>query len=282
MYKKRIKDWAIDKNLKSDRPLTSPRSQQRRDATQEDSHSSVRGTAVDAPKTSHYVTSYPDFSQQVQYGSPPSAEEAMQRVYHTPGTMLPSQQPNDNQHWASVGRYHDKGSYSPSHSQSGQHGEQARNTGLLGSIQDRFLEASDAITRQDTAGLFEILNPAYESISSVSETEAPQLLAVVVEIFQLLYRRPNHQDMLRQLLQYVFALVPDAVRQNQFLSFNSQVLTLVGVPCHQSPFSMPLDTAVDTDSRSTVSRHDYDYYEQPAGAGPAFDNRFGGTRSQPY
>lgn len=283
MYKKRIKDWAIDKNLKSDRPLTSPRTQQRRDAMQKDSQSSVRGTMVDAPKTSHYVKTCPDLAQQLQYGSPPSAEEAMQRQYHTPTSMLPpQQQPNDNQYQASASRFHGDGFYSPSLSQSGQPDEQTRITVLLGSIQDRFLEASDAITRQDTTELFAILNPAYEAISSVSETEAPQLLAVVVDLFQLLYRRPNHQDMLRQLLQYVFALVPDAVRRDQFLSFNSQVLTLLGQSCHHSPFDVPLDTAGATSPRPTVRRSDYDHYEQPSGAGAAFDDRFGGTRTHPY
>lgn len=282
MYKKRIKDWGIDKNLKSDKLLTSPRAQQRQDATQKDSQSGVRGTVVDAPNTNQYVESCPDFAQQFQYSSPPSAGEAMQREYHTPASMLPPQQPNNNQQWANAGPFHGDGSYSTSRSQIGQPSEQARTTILLGSIQHRFLEASDAITRQDTADLFAILNPAYEAISSVSETEATQLVAVVVDIFQLLYRRPNHQDMLRQLLQYIFALVPDAVRQNQFLSLNSQVLNLLGRSCDPSPCGVPLDTAGGTDSRPTVSGHDYDYYEQPSGAGPAFDNRFGGTRTYPY
>ncbi|KAG6356221.1 hypothetical protein INS49_015608 [Diaporthe citri] len=281
MYKKRIKDWGIDKNLKTDKLLASPRTQQRRDATQKGSQSGVRGTVVDAPNTNQYVEACSGFPQQFQHGSPPSAGEAMQREYHTPASMLPSQQPNDNQQWATAGRFHGDGSYSPWFSQSGQPSEKARTT-VLGSIQDRFLEASDAITRQDTAELFAILNPAYEAISSVSETEATQLVAVVVELFQLLYRRPNHQDMLRQLLQYVFALVPDAVRQNQFLSFNSQVLNLLGRPCHRPPLGVPLDTAGGTDSRPTVSGHDYDYYEQHSGASPTFDNRFGGTRRHPY
>lgn len=88
--------------------------------------------------------------------------------------------------------------------------------------------------------------------------------------------------MLRQLLQYVFALVPDAVRQNQFLSSNSQVLTLLGLSCHHSPLGVPLDTAVGTDPRSTVSRHDYDYYEQASAAAPTYDNRFEGARTHPY
>lgn len=276
MYKKRIKDWGIDKNLKSDKLSTSPRIHQRRDATPNDSQSSVRGTVAGAQKKSNYVGYCPDLAHQPQYGTSSSAEEARQRECQNPTTTLAPQQHSAGHYWASAAQSHGYGSpYSPPLAQSDQLDEKARSSILLDSIRDRFLEASDAVTRRDTAGLFEILNPAYEAISKVSETEPTQLLAVVVDLFELLYRRPNHQDMLRQLLHYVFALVPDAVRQDQFLSYNSQVLTLLGQSGHDSAFDMPLDTADSADSRPAASRHDYNYYQQPSEAGPAFDN---GTR----
>lgn len=282
MYKKRIKDWGIDKNLKSDKLSTSPRIHQRRDATPNDSQSSVRGTVAGAQKTSNYVEYCPDLAHQPQYGTSSSAEETRQREYQNPTTTLAPQQHGAGHYWASAGQSHGYGSsYSPSLAHSDQHEEQARSSYLLDSIRDRFLEASDAVTRRDTAGLFEILNPAYEAISNVSETEPTQLLAIVVDLFELLYRRPDHQDMLRQLLHYVFALVPDAVRQDQFLSYNSQVLTLLGRSGHDSPSGVQLDTAYSADSRPTASRNDYDYYEQPSEAGPTFDNRTRGDCRHP-
>lgn len=282
MYKKRIKDWGIDKNLKSDKLLTSPRTHQRRDATHDYSQSGVRGNAADARRISNYVESYPDLAHQPQYGTSSSAEDARQSEYHTPATTSAPLQHSAGHYWESAGQSYGDGSYSPSLAQIDQFDEQARTSALLDSIRDRFLGASDAITRRDTAGLFEILNPAYEAISNVSETEPTRLLDVIVDLFELLYRRPSHQDMLRQLLHYVFALVPDAARQNQFLSYNSQVLTLLGRSDHDSSFGVPSDTADSADSRPTASRHDYDYYEQPSSAGPAFDNRFGGDCRHPY
>lgn len=283
MYKKRIKDWGIDKNLKSDRLSTSPRSNERQGATHIEPRSSVRITVSEAQKMNNYVEYRPDLAQQPQYGILPSAEGAMKREYHTPTSTFAAQQHNAGYCWASPGQSHADGSYSPSLAQSFEPAEQGRNSSvLLNGIRDRFLQASDAITRQDTAVLFDILNPAYEAISNVAETEADRLLDIIVDLFEMLYRRPNHQDMLRQLLQYVFALVPDAVRQNQFLSCNSQVLTLLGRSDYDSQFGAPLDTAGGTDSRPTVSPHNYDYYEQRSGAGPAFDNGFGGNRRHPY
>lgn len=283
MYKKRIKDWGIDKNLKSDRLSTSPRSNQRQGATHIEPRSSVRGTVGEAQKISNYVEYRPDLSQQPQYGTLPSAEGAMQREYHTPRATSAAQQHNTGYCWASPGPSYGDGSYSPSLAQSFELAEQDRNSSLLlDGIKDSFLQASDAITRRDTAGLFDILNPAYESISNVAETEADRLLDIIVGLFELLCKRPNHQDMLRQLLNYVFALVPDAVRQNQFLSCNSQVLTLLGRSDYDSQFGAPLDTESGTHSRSTVSPHNYNYYEQRSGAGPAFDNGFGGDRRHPY
>jgi hypothetical protein len=284
MYKKRIKDWAIDKNLKSEKPPASPRMKQQRNSPQSQPQSGISSAAIDGQRLSNYADSSPDPYQSFQYGTRPSAEEAMQRGYHTPTTTWPLQQPGDGQHWAGVGQSHGDGSYSSSLTQSGQAGGQPPSSILLGTIRDRFLEASDAISRHDTAVLFEILNPAYEAISSVSETETTQLLAVVVDVFQLLSTRPNHQDMLRQLLQYVFALIPAAGRRNQFLSTNSQVLTLMGQSGYASPSRVPSGTACGADSRPTASSHDYnyDYYEQPTAAGPASGNRSGGYCVHPY
>lgn len=282
MYKKRIKDWAIDKNLKSDRPLTSTRTQQHREVTQNDPQSSVWGTVGDAQRTSNYVESYPDPAQNFQCGTLPSAEETTQREYYTPTTTLPPQQHNAGHYWASTSQPYPDGSYSSSPAQSFQLSEQARASALLGTVRDRFLEASDAITRRQTARLFEILNPAYEAMSNIAETEAAQLLATAVDLFELLYRRPNHQDMLRQLLQYLFALAPDAVRQNQFLSCDSQVLALLGRSSYDSAFSAPLDTAYVLESRPTASSQNHDYCEQRSEAGQAFDNSFGRGRRYPY
>lgn len=283
MYKKRIKDWGIDKNLKSDRLSTSPRSNQRQGATHIEPRSSVRGTVSEAPRISSYVECRPDLAQQPQYGTLPSAEGAMQTEYRAPTSTFAAQQHNAGYRWASPGPSHADGSYSPSLAQSFEPAEQDQNSSvLLDGIRDRFLQASDAITRRDTAGLFDILNPAYEAISNVAETEADRLVDIIVNLFELLYRRPNHQDMLRQLLQYVFALVPDAVRQNQFLSCNSQVLTLLGRSDCDSHSGAPLDTESCTNSRTTVSSHNYDYYEQRSGAGPAFDDGFGRGRRHPY
>ena len=213
---------------------------------------------TDAQELSNYVNSSSDLTQHFQYGSRPSAEDAAQGDYHTPTTMVPLQQLNDGQHWARTGQFHGDGSYTPSFARNRQLGEETRISSLLGSIWDRFLDASDAITRHDTAGLFEILNPAYEAISNVSETETTQLLALIVDLFQLLYRRPNHQDILRQLLHYVFALIPDAGRQNLFLSSNSQVLNLLGRRGYASPPGAPLDAAGGTDPRPTAPPNDYD------------------------
>lgn len=283
MYKKRIKDWGIDKNLKSDRLSTSPRSNQRQGATHIEPRSSVRGTVSEAQRISSYVEYRPELAQQPQYGTLPSAEGAMQRQYHTPTSTFAAQQHNAGYCWASPGPSHADGSYSPSRAQSFEPAEQDRNSAaLLDGIRDRFLQASDAITRRDTAGLFDILNPAYEAISNVAETEADRLLDIIVDLFELLSRRPNHQDMLRQLLHYVFALIPDAVRQNQFLSCNSQVLTLLGRSDYDSQVRVPLDTAGGTGPRPTVSPHNYDYYEQRSEAGPAFDSGFGGGHRHPY
>lgn len=283
MYKKRIKDWGIDKNLRSDRLSASPRSNQRRGATHIEPRSSVRGTVGEAQNMSNYVEYRPDLFRQPQYGTLPSAEGAIQREYHTPSSTSAAQQHNAGYCWASPGQSQADASYSPSLARSFESVEQDRSSSvLLDGIRDRFLEASDALTRRNTAGLFDILNPAYEAISNVAETEAARVLSVVVELFELLCRRPNHQDMLRQLLQYVFALVPDAARQNQFLSCNSQVLTLLGRSDYDSQFGAPLDTESGTNSRTTVSSHNYHYYEQRSGAGPAFDNGFGGGRRHPY
>lgn len=282
MYKKRIKDWAIDKNLKSDKLLTSPRTRQRRDAVQSEPQSSVTGTVNDFQNTRDYVNSCPDPAQRSQYGTLPSAEEAMQTEYLMPTTMLLPQQSNDGHYWASADQCHGDSSCCPTLSQSAQLTEQARTSILLDGIRDRFLEASEAITQRDTARLFDILNPAYDDISHVSETEPTQLLDVIIILFELLYRRPNHQDMLRQLLHYVFALVPDAVRQNQFLSCNSQVLTLLGRSGYDSSFCVPLDAAASRASRPTASRLDYDCYEQLSGAGLALDNRLGRDCRHPY
>ena len=282
MYKKRIKDWAIDKNLKSDKLPTSPRTRQRRDAAQSEPQSSVRGTLTDSQNISNYVNSCPYLTQQFQDGTLPSAEEAMQTEYRIPTTILPPQQDNDSSYWASAGQSHGDGSYPPSLSQSVQLAEQALTSDSLHIIRDRFLEASEAITRRDAARLFNILNPAYDAISNVAATEATQLLAVIVDLFELLYRRTDHQDMLRQLLHYVFALIPDAVRQDQFLSCNSQVLNLLGRSGYDSPFGVPLDMAGSAGSGPTASRLDNDYYEQPSGAGLAFDSKFRGNLRHPY
>lgn len=270
MYKKRIKDWAIDKNLKSERPHASPRTRQQRDVPSESRPSSARSAAIGAQMLSITANSSPDPVQGFQYGTRPSAEGSTQGEYYTPGAMLPLQQ---GQYRADAGQSYGDYSYYSSISQGGQSGEQARNSVLLSSIRDRFLEASDAIARHDTTVLFEILNPAYEAISSVAETETAQLLTVVVDLFQVLSRRPNHQDMLRQLLHYVFALVPDAVRQNQFFSSNSQVLALLGQSGSAFPSSMSLDTAGGTNSRLAVPTQKYTYYEQPSGAGSASGSR---------
>lgn len=282
MYKKRIKDWAIDKNVKSDKPPTSPRTRQRRDATQKDSQPSIMGTVVDTQNTSNYANSCPSLAQQSQYGTLPPAGKAVQREYQTPTTMSSPQPRNDDQYWASVDQSQGDRSYSPSLAQNGHYAQQLQTSALLGSIRDRFLEASEAITRRDTARLFEILNPAYEAMSSVAETEPAQLLAVVADLFGLLHRRPDHQDMLRQLLHYVLALVPDAVRQNQFLSCDSQVLTFLGQPGHDPVSSEPLETSYESGSRPTASPRDYNYYGQPSGAGPAFDSSSVEDRRHPY
>lgn len=282
MYKKRIKDWAIDKNMKSDKPPTSPRTRQRRDATQQDSQPSVMGTVVDSQNMSNYANSCPSSAQQSQYGTLSSPGKAVQREYQTPTTMPYPPPRNDDQCWASVDQFQNDDSYSPPLAQNRHYDEQPRTSALLGSIRDRFLEASEAITRRDTARLFEILNPAYEAMSKVAETEPAQLLAVVADLFGLLHRRPDHQDMLRQLLDYVLALVPDAVRQNQFLSCDSQVLNFLGRPGHDSVSSVPLGTAYGAGSRPTASPRDHGYYAQPSEAGPAFDNNSGGDRRHPY
>ncbi|KAJ0108060.1 hypothetical protein J7T55_007179 [Diaporthe amygdali] len=280
MYKKRIKDWAIDKNLKSDNGLNAHRTKQQRYSTQ-DSHFGVREPLADAQEISNYVRYSPDIAHRFQDGSLPSAEETMQREYSTPLTMLPTEQPNDDQYWASAGRFHEVTSFSsPLHAQSGQFGERDRASVLLYSIRHRFLEASDAMMRRDTARLFDILNPAYEAISEVAEAEAEQLLSVVAHLFELLHERPNHQDMLRQLLHYVFALIPDAVRQSQLLSRNSQVLALLGQSGYDSLFGVPLDLAGTTDSNAAAPRHGC--YEQPSEARPAFDTRFGGNYTYGY
>lgn len=274
MYKKRIKDWAIDKNQKSERPHASPRTRQHRDLPGESQSSSVRSAAIGAPQLSiSAASSSPGLVQSFQYDTRPSAEGAMQTGYHIPGTMLPSQQ--GQQQWTGASQPYSECPFTSSVSQQGQFGQQSRTSALLSSIRDRFLEASDAITRHDTAVLFEILNPAYETISSVAETETAQLLAVIVEIFQMLSRRPNHQDILRQLLDYTFALIPDAGRQNQFLSSNSQVLALLGQAGYASPSSgsMSLDTTGATASRLTVPPQNYGYYEQPARTGSASGSR---------
>jgi hypothetical protein len=246
MYKKRIKDWAIDKNLKSEKPPGSPRTRHQRDSTQSQSGPGVSSAATDASELSNHVRSSPGPAHDFPYETHPAAGGIVQGEYHTCANTSAPQQP-----WTSGAQFHSEGSYTNSLAQSGHCSEQPRPSILLGSIRDRFLEASHAITRQDTAVLFEILNPAYEAISSVSEVESTQLLTLVADLFQLLYSRPNHQGMLRQLLGYVFALFPGAGHRNQFLSTNGQVLALLGRSGGYDALvsNGPFDTAGGTDSR---------------------------------
>ncbi|KAL1872735.1 hypothetical protein Daus18300_004281 [Diaporthe australafricana] len=274
MYKKRIKDWAIDKNLKSDRFLNTPRVRQQRDATHEESQPSVRDAVNDAQGTSNYIELHPLPARQFQDGILPPAGEDRQRRYTDPAVTLPPQQRNDVQRWSSASQFHDDNASSPSLPQDGQVGDQVRTWFLLSSIRHRFLAASDTILRRDTTRLFDILNPAYEAISELAETEAEELLSVVVDLFELLHRRSNHQDMLRQLLHYVFTLIPEAVRQNHFLSRNSQVLSLLKQPDSDSSTGVSLDLAGATDS--TVAAPRRDCYEQPCGAGPSIGIKFEG------
>lgn len=277
MYKKRIKDWAIDKNLKSEKPPGSPRRKQQRAAAQGESQSSVSSATIDTQRLRNHASSSPShLAQGFPYGAPSSAEEATQSEYHAAATAVPLQQPSYSQPWTTAGRSHGDASFTHFSAHFGQSDEQARTSVSLSSIRERFLEASDAITRRDTAVLFEILNPAYEAISNVAETEPTQLLTVVVDLFQLLHRRPNHQDILKQLLHYVLALLPDAVRQNQFLSSNSQVLNLLGRRGYASPSRIPLDAEDRAGSRPTATSREnsYDYYAQPTGTGPASNNSF--------
>lgn len=277
MYKKRIKDWAIDKNLKSEKPPGSPRRKQQRAAAQGESQSSVSSATIDTQRLRNHASSSPShLVQGSPYGVRSSAEEATQSEYHAPATAVPLQQPSYSQPWTTAGRSHGDASFTHFSAHFGQSDEQARTSVSLSSIRERFLEASDAITRRDTAVLFEILNPAYEAISNVAETEPTQLLAVVVDLFQLLHRRPNHQDILKQLLHYVFALLPDAVRQNQFLSSNRQVLNLLGRRGYASPSRVPLDAEDRAGSRppATSRENSYDYYAQPTGTGPTSNSSF--------
>lgn len=260
MYKKRIKDWAIDKNLRSERPhaaSSSPRTKQQRHLPSESQSSSATSPAVGAqePSLSAVDSSSGSLVHNFQYGTRPPAEGAAWSGYHTPGTIVPSQQ-GGGQHWAVP-------SQSNSSPQSRQCSGQAGTSPSLSSIRDRFLAASDAIARHDIAVLFEILNPAYEAISTVPETETTQLLAVIGDLFRILSRRPNHQDVLRQLLQYVFALVPDSWRQNEFLSTDSRVLALLGRSGYAFTSHMPLDTAGGINSGSTMPTYSYGYYGQP-------------------
>ncbi|KAI3400892.1 hypothetical protein diail_1583 [Diaporthe ilicicola] len=277
MYKKRIKDWAIDKNQKSDRAFNTPRTKQQRDATQSGSQCSVRGTADNSQEISNHIGYCSDPAQQPQDVVLPSSEEDMERRYTDPEVMLPPQQQDDGQYWSRASQSHDDDSFPASLSQNGQPADPVRASVLLSSIRHRFLAASDTVLRRDTARLFEILNPAYEAMSEVADTEAEQLLSVVVDLFELLHRRSNHQDMLRQLLHYVLALVPDAVRQNEYLSRDRQVLSLL----EQSEPEHPVDVSLDP-ADGTVSGSRHNCYEQAPGDGVVFDTRSGGECAYPY
>lgn len=271
MYKKRIKDWAIDKNLKSDKVLNTPRVKQQRDATHEDSQPND-GDAV--------VELCPHRARQLQDGILPSVGEDRQRRYTDPAVTLHQQQRNDGQRWSSASQFHDDNAASVSLTRNEQVGDQVRTWFLLSSIRHRFLAASDTVLRRDTTRLFDILNPAYEAISELAETEAEKLLAVVVDLFELLHRRSNHEDMLRQLLHYVFTLVPEAVRQNHFLTRDSEVLSLLKQPGSESSTGVSWELAGGTDSTLAASRRDS--YEQPCGAGPVIDIKFEGDYTYPY
>ncbi|KAG8156936.1 hypothetical protein KVR01_013158 [Diaporthe batatas] len=284
MYKKRIKDWAIDKNHKSER---SPRTRQQRDLPGEPHSSSVRSVAI-GPQRLRNPTFNPSPGpvQAYQYGTRPPAEGSTQRGYpnHTPGTMQPPQQ--GQPYWAAgtsqpnsdgygYGSYHTcpfpqsgHASISEQPRTSPPSSPSSSSAALLSSIRDRFLEASDAITRRDTtADLFGILNPAYEAISAVAASEAgtstEQLLAAVADLCRLLAGRPDHRDMLRQLLQYVLALVPGAARSGRFLSGDGVVLAVLG-QAGGGGGGMPSDTAVPARDHDCCEQQ-----QQATGAGSA-------------
>lgn len=228
MYKSRIWKWGLDKKLKSDEVLAILILKSERDALNRPSQFTIRGQPVDLDNITRYVRRNPQLMARLRAGQQPSIQTTLEVQCRTPSpepgrSLTPPTESYRIEEVLNLFSNYVDGSFS-SGAWDCEYNDYCvsirpsdRSDELFERVIASFALVNRCMMREDKISISAILNPAFESLKEIIETQSP--VFVVRTVCLLWYLDRHHKnDLLRLVMDYLAGLVPIVLGQHHIMS----------------------------------------------------------------
>ena len=228
MFKSRIWKWGLDKKLKSDEVLAILILKSERDAMNKPSQFTIRGQPVDLDNITRYVRRNPQLMARLRAGQMPSIQTTLEVQCRSPSpepgrSLTPPTESYRVEEVLSLFRNYVDGSFT-SGAWNCEYNDYCvsirpsdRSDELFERVIASFALVNRCMMREDKISISAILNPAFESLKEIIETQSP--VFVVRTVCLLWYLDRHHKnDLLRLVMDYLAGLVPIVLGQHHIMS----------------------------------------------------------------
>jgi hypothetical protein len=229
MYKSRIWKWGLDKKLKGDEVLAILHLKRERDAMDKRSEFRIRGQLVDLDNINRYLKRNPGLMQRYRSGQMPSIQTKLEVECRTPSpsptrALAPSLDMQNTEAILALFRDYVDGSFSGGAWNCiydvkcvSSRPIKDRSNDLFERVIASFALVNRCMMRGDNFSIQSMLNPSFDSLKEIVETESPVFIVRTVCLLWYLERHHKH-DLLRMVIKYLSGLVPIVLGPNHIMT----------------------------------------------------------------